>query len=258
MTRTTNAIIIVAAILCSLQLARGESMPLENELKSFSVKTGATRIIYSAGSNGASMTVMNPQAYPMLVQSEVMMEDRKTRAPFIVTPPLFRLDGHQQSRIKVIATSSHNNDTKESLYWLCVTGIPPEADADWTGDAYRKKKAGQHATLLTQLRIKSCLKLLVRPSSLRGTPEDFASSLTWAKRGRTLTVSNPTPFFMNLRSVQLGKSSVANAEYVPPMGKRQLRIPADASGQVHWRLITDYGGDSKAFTSDLSTDPVSH
>jgi len=31
MTRTTNAIIIVAAILCSLQLARGESMPLENE-----------------------------------------------------------------------------------------------------------------------------------------------------------------------------------------------------------------------------------
>lgn len=258
MTRITNTAVISVAILCMIHLARGEDVSIENELQSFSVRTGATRVIYSAGSPGASMTVINPQAYPMLVQSEVMMEDRKTRAPFIVTPPLFRLDGHQQSRIKVIATSSHNNETKESLHWLCVTGIPPEADADWTGDAYKKKKAGQHATLLTQLRIKSCLKLLVRPSSLRGHPEDFASGLTWAKRGKTLTVSNPTPFFITLRSVQLGKSSVANPEYVPPMGKRELSIPADASGQVHWRLITDYGGDSKEFTSDMSTDPVSH
>lgn len=258
MTRTTNAIIIVAAILCSLQLARGESMPLENELQSFSVKTGATRIIYSAGSNGASMTVMNPQAYPMLVQSEVMMEDRKTRAPFIVTPPLFRLDGHQQSRIKIIATSNHDNDMTESLFWLCLKGIPPEPDAEWTDEAYKKKRARQHATLLTQLRIKNCLKLLVRPSSLHGTPEDVASSLTWVINGKTLTVNNPTPFFINLRSVQLGNIKVNNTDYVPPMSKRELGIPADAHGPVHWQLITDYGGDSKVFTSELTSVPPSH
>lgn len=258
MTRITNAAVISAAILCTLNLARGENAPLINELRSFSVKTGATRIIYSPGSQGASLTVMNPQGYPMLVQSEIFMEDQKTRAPFIVTPPLFRLDGHQQSRIKIIATSSHDYDTKESLHWLCLTGIPPEADDEWTDEAYKKKQAAQHATLLTQLRIKSCLKLLVRPAALRGTPDDFAFSLTWVKTGKTLTVKNPTPFFMNLRSVQLGKSSVANPEYVPPMSQRELSIPADASGPVHWQLITDYGGDSREFISDLSTASVSH
>ncbi|WP_337021626.1 fimbria/pilus periplasmic chaperone [Pantoea anthophila] len=252
MTGIINAAVISAAILCTLHLARGENAPLINELQSFSVKTGATRIIYSPGSQGATLTVMNPQGYPMLVQSEVFMEDKKTRAPFIVTPPLFRLDGHQQSRIKIIATSSHDVDTKESLHWLCLTGIPPEPDADWTDEAYKKKQAAQHATLLTQLRIKSCLKLFVRPVSLRGTPDDFASSLTWVKSGTTLTVKNPTPFFMNLRCVQLGKVSVEKPEYVPPMGEYKMNIPADTPGPVKWRLITDYGGDSQEFTSTLN------
>ncbi|MCX3308254.1 fimbria/pilus periplasmic chaperone [Pantoea vagans] len=252
MTRITNAAVISAAILCTLNLARGENAPLINELQSFSVKTGATRIIYSPGSQGASLTVMNPQGYPMLVQSEIFMEDQKTRAPFIVTPPLFRLDGHQQSRIKIIATSSHDYDTKESLHWLCLTGIPPEADDEWTDEAYKKKQTAQHATLLTQLRIKSCLKLIVRPSSLKGTPDDFASSLTWVKTGKTLTVTNPTPFFINLKSVLLGKESVNNLDYVPPMGKRELDMPSSADGPVHWRLITDYGGDSQEFTSTLN------
>lgn len=255
MTKSINVIIIMAAILCSLHLARGESLPLENELQSFSVKTGATRLIYFTDSNGASLTVINPQSYPMLVQSEVFAEDRKTPAPFIVTPPLFRLDGHQQSRIKVIATRNHNEGRTESLSWLCLTGIPPEPDAEWTDEADKKKQAGQRATLLTQLRIKSCLKLLTRPSSLKGSPDDFASSLTWEKRGKTLTVTNPTPFFMNLRSVQLGKETVGNPEYVPPLGKRKLSVSADARGPVHWRLITDYGGDSQEFTSDLSMQP---
>ena len=252
MTKSINVIIIMAAILCSLHLARGESLPLENELQSFSVKTGATRLIYFTDSNGASLTVINPQSYPMLVQSEVFAEDRKTPAPFIVTPPLFRLDGHQQSRIKVIATRNHNEDRTESLSWLCLTGIPPEPDAEWTDEADKKKQAGQRATLLTQLRIKSCLKLIVRPASLRGTPDDFASSLTWVKTGKKLTVKNPTPFYINLKSVLLGNAGVENPEYVPPMGERELSIPSDASGPVHWRLITDYGGDSREFTSILN------
>lgn len=258
MTRITNTAVISVAILCIIHQARGEDVPIENELQSFSVRTGATRVIYSPGSPGASMTVMNPQGYPMLVQSEVLMEDKKTRAPFIVTPPLFRLDGHQQSRIKIIATSSHDFDTKESLHWLCLTGIPPEPDADWTDESYKKKQSVSHATLLTQLRIRSCLKLIVRPASVKGTPDDFASSLTWVKNGKTLTVKNPTPFFINFRNVRLGKVSVENPDFVPPMGERKMNLLADSSGSVKWRLITDYGGDSKEFTSDLSAAPPGH
>lgn len=216
------------------------------------MKTGATRIIYSAGTAGATLTVMNPQSYPMLVQSEVVAEDGKSKAPFIVTPPLFRLDGHQQSRIKIVTTHNHDTDTKESLYWLCLTGIPPEPDSEWVDDEFKNKTRGQRATLLTQLRIKTCLKLFIRPSSLTGVPDDVASRLTWAKSGEKLTVRNPTPFFINLKSVQLGTENIANLNYIPPMGKLQFDVSPGAVGPVRWRLITDYGGESREFTSKLN------
>lgn len=251
MFKPINTGVILTAFICAITLARGEEIPVQNELQSFSVKTGATRLVYATNAKGVSLTVMNPQSYPMLVQSDVIGEDRKSKAPFIVTPPLFRLDGHQQSRIKIIATGNHDSDNKESLYWLCLTGIPPEPDSDWTDADYKKEHAGHSATLLTQLRIKSCLKMFIRPSDLKGTPEDFASQLTWEKTGNKLTVNNPTPFYMNLKSVQLGKQNVSSLDYVPPMGKLELSLPAGAQGPVHWQLITDYGGDSKEFTSDL-------
>lgn len=251
MTTLIKASAILAAFICSTTHAREEETPVQHELQSFSVKTGATRLIYATNAQGVSLTVMNPQSYPMLVQSDVIGEDRKTKAPFIVTPPLFRLDGHQQSRIRVIATSNHDSDKKESLYWLCLTGIPPEPDADWTDASDKKQQAGHSATLLTQLRIKSCLKMFIRPSDLKGSPEDFASQLTWETTGNKLTVNNPTPFFMNLKRVLLGKQSVFSLNYVPPMGTLELSLPAGAQGPVHWQLITDYGGDSKEFTSEL-------
>lgn len=248
----TSRKVMLISLLLIPSLACAGSEDIRTELQSFSVKTGGTRLIYSTGNAGATMTIINPQAYPMLVQSEVVGEDKISKAPFIVTPPLFRLDGHQQSRIKVISTGHHEHGTRESLYWLCLTGIPPEPESDWTDADYKKRYSGQAATLQAQLRIKTCLKLLLRPSSLKGTPDDFASRLTWRKSGKKLTVSNPTPFFMNLRTVRLGAVNVADLNYVPPEGSLELNVPSDAQGPVHWQLITDYGGDSREFTSELN------
>lgn len=240
------------ALFSFVSICTAEAHSILNELQQFSVKTGATRVIYYTDSVGTSLTVMNPQSYPILVQSEVLGEDKKSKAPFIVTPPLFRLESQQQSRIRLIAMNKFAHNTTESLHWLCLTGIPPEPDSDWIGADDKKKQAGHRAKILTQLRVKNCLKLLVRPSILRGVPEDFASSLAWTKTGQTLTVTNPTPFYMNLKDVSLGKQRVDNLNYVPPMGNLELKVPANAQGPVHWRLITDYGGDSREFTSQVN------
>lgn len=40
----------------------------------------------------------------MLVQSEVLAENQKDPAPFVVTPPLFRLDALQSSRLRIVRT----------------------------------------------------------------------------------------------------------------------------------------------------------
>lgn len=56
---------------------------------------GGTRVVYQEGKREAAISVTNADTHsPYLVQSwvENYTENNKSRVPFIVTPPLFRLD----------------------------------------------------------------------------------------------------------------------------------------------------------------------
>ncbi|MBZ6387486.1 fimbria/pilus periplasmic chaperone [Pantoea piersonii] len=181
MTRQVNLCIITAAIICSFALTTGKYVPPQKEPQTFHFKSGAAQLIYGENANSVSLTVMNPQLYPMLVQPEVAAEDKKIKAPFIVTPPLFRLDGLQQRRIKGIAIRNHDSDTNEHLFWLCLTGMLPEPESGRTDAGYKKRQRGHGAPFLTQLHLKHCLKLFIRTSRLRHTPDDVASNLPLEK-----------------------------------------------------------------------------
>lgn len=224
---------------------------IDTATKTFSVKLGATRLIYNPESAGATLAIINPQDYPILVQSKVYAEDKQGSAPFIVTPPLFRLDGNQQSRVRVVRTGGTISPDRESLYWLCVTGVPPRADDFWGQDKDGKSQAPKVATLEVQLRINSCIKLMVRPSSLKGDPTDVATSMTWKREGAKLKAINPTPFFMNLKELSVGSKKIEGLEYVPPNGERTFTLPSGISGKVQWKIITDYGGESREYQAVL-------
>ena len=204
----------------------------------FRVTLGSTRVIYPEGAPGAQLSVSNPQDRPMLVQSTVTGEDKKTPAPFLVTPPLFRLEANQQSRLRIIRTGGSLSPTRESLYWLCVKALPPSGDA--SGHA-----AGVSMTV--NMAISMCDKLIFRPSGLKGSPEDSAGALTWTRMGKELRVSNPTPFYMNLKAVNVGGKEVGNLTYVPPQGSVTLPLPADSGPDVKWSVINDQGGESRQF-----------
>ncbi|EHO3245598.1 fimbria/pilus periplasmic chaperone, partial [Escherichia coli] len=99
---------------------------VETTSKVFSLHLGATRVVYNPDSAGETLTVINDQDYPMLVQSEVLAEDQKGAAPFVVIPPLFRLDALQSSRLRIVRTGGDFPSDRESLQWVCVKGIPPK------------------------------------------------------------------------------------------------------------------------------------
>lgn len=231
--------------------AAGNPQKIDTATKTFSVKLGATRLIYNPDSAGGTLAIINPQDYPILVQSKVYAEDKQGNAPFVVTPPLFRLDGNQQSRVRVVRTGGDFAPDRETLYWMCVTGVPPKADDVWGQDKDGKSQAPKVATLEVQLRINSCIKLLVRPSSLKGDPADVAPSIVWKRDGSKLKAANPTPFFMNLKEVSVGGKKVEGLEYIPPKGERTFTLPAGAAGKVQWKVITDYGGDSREYQAAL-------
>lgn len=219
--------------------------------KEFSLHLGTTRVIYNLDSSGETLRVINGQDYPMLVQSEVLTEDQKSRAPFVVTPPLFRLDGLQSSRLRVVRTGGNFPSDRESLQWLCVKGIPPKADDQWAETQDKKKQVGK-VSLQVQVSVSSCIKLFVRPPSVKGHPDDVAGNVEWKKVGDTLKGSNPTPFYINLSELKVGGKDVQDRHYIAPFSSYDYVLPSGATDKVKWNIITDYGGKSGYFETVLT------
>ncbi|EJD2112444.1 fimbria/pilus periplasmic chaperone [Salmonella enterica] len=80
------------------------------------VLLGASRVIYPGNnSRGVTLTVSNQVSHPFLVKSMVLDESRQHGAPFIVTPPLFRLDGGQRNTLTITRTGGRFPADREAL-----------------------------------------------------------------------------------------------------------------------------------------------
>ena len=185
------------------------------------VVTGGTRLIYPGGKKESSLSVTNNDATPYLIQSWV--ESNKGAAPFLLTPPLFRLEGEQQTRLRVIY-SGGLPENKESMFWMNIKAIPSS-----------QAKAGAN-TLQTRI------KLIYRPKSIEGTPEMVTEQLRWTRSGNTLQVMNPTAFYMNFAEVKVGGAEVKEANWVGPGETARFQLPGVSAGALQWKLINDYGG----------------
>lgn len=215
-------------------------------IKNYSVGLGATRIIYGIKSKGSVMYVNNPNPYPMLVQSTVKSEDYKSNSPFAISPPLFRLDAKQQSKIKIILTGEPLYSDRETLYWMCIMGIPPKLDDNWSSGDSLKVNASTTAAMQFNVRVSQCIKLIVRPDSLTQTPNDVEDLVTWSVNGKKLKASNPTKYYMNVNSISVDNVKIQNPDYISPLSDKYYSLPNNVIGKtLEWSVISDTGGDSE-------------
>lgn len=171
-----------------------------------------------------------------LIQSWVDAgENNPAKAPFIVTPPLFRLDGNQKNVIRVIRAGGDLSADRESLYWLNVKAIPSTAKKNNT---------------LT-IAIKTRIKLIYRPGSVTGTPDEAAKNLTWRHQGNQLEVRNNSPFWITFQQVKFGSSEVKEPGMVGPFSSASMIAPAGGGHSVSWNIINDYGGNSALQTATV-------
>ncbi|MCW3417785.1 fimbria/pilus periplasmic chaperone [Escherichia coli] len=71
-------------------------------VKEFSVKVDRSRLIAHESSHGSLLTIENSHKYPILVQTRIINEDKKGKSEhFIATPPIFRLNEGQKSKIRI-------------------------------------------------------------------------------------------------------------------------------------------------------------
>ena len=202
------------------------------------LEVGGTRLIYDGGKREASLSISNPDKVPYLVQSWVEATNNNAdKAPFIITPPLFRFDGSQQNVLRVVHSGGDLPSDKESLYWMNIKSIPSASSA--------------HQNTL-QIAVKTRIKLIYRPQGLKGIPEEHTQKLSWHRESNRLQVTNPTPFYMNFQEVKVGDVEIRDVTYVAPMATESFALPPGATGaSVSWKIISDYGGMGESHKKSL-------
>lgn len=205
------------------------------------IQLGRTRVIYDASKKEASLPLVNTEKeLPWLIQSWVMNTDNKTRAPFIITPPLFRLDPKSEQTLRIMKSDNITKQNIESLYYLIVRMIP-------ASDRQDEKNNVLHLIYKTQI------KLFYRPEGMNGRAEDACKDLRFSLSGQQLKIENSSNFHTVFSSLSVGSNKV-QADMVAPQSNLTLPLSTrGASSTVSWRCINDYGGTTSAYTAALSS-----
>jgi len=212
-----------------------------------------TRIVLDESRGEATAQARNGGDQPVLLQSWIDTGDaavgpQNAVSPFILTPPVTRVDAQKGQSIRIIKAGDIANPQQESLFWFNVLEIPPKPTEQLaTGDN------------LLQLSFRTRIKLFYRPTGLPGTADQAHEQLCFSYEAATgrLTVRNPTPYHITFRKLALRESTSGPAiaelgktteRMVEPTSERVFPLPSRrapaAKLVVTYSVINDYGGDT--------------
>lgn len=201
-----------------------------------------TRIIYPSSAREVPIEVSNQdKTRSYLVQSWVsdFGNDTKKQTPFVVTPPLVKLDAQQNSLFRLIFTATQKlPDDRESIFWLNVKSIPG-----------MDEESAQTPNQL-QFAVQNQLKVFYRPDNLPGTANSAYTRLTFKIKNNQLIASNPTPYFVTFRTLSVDgkpvsfKGNGAIKMMISPFGEQSYLLTSSLphNSRIEWSAINDYGG----------------
>ncbi len=196
------------------------------------VVLGATRVIYPQGNKQVSLAVTNTDEKALfLIQSWFTESEGKKSNDFVVTPPLFKLMPKKENTLRIIYVGANPLPAdRESVYYLNAKAIPAISEA------------AQNSNTL-QIATQSVIKLFYRPQGLAVPPIEAPAMLRCNLEGSMLTVHNPSPYFVTMVNLQVGKTRIANM-MVPPLATERADVD-NLTGDVTFQSINDYGSQTK-------------
>ena len=201
------------------------------------VLLGGTRVIFGEKDREASIPLKNTGTVPYVVQTWTDAGEGKNKTPFLVTPPLSRLDPGMENILRILRVPASLPADRESVFWLNVKEIP--------------EKSTEENVL--QIAVRTRIKLFYRPKGLPGKSIEARRQLQWAvstsdKGGAVLKVGNPTPYHITLTTLNInaGQQEI-NADMVAPFGELVYPLTTVKSPQeiqVNFSTLNDYGSES--------------
>lgn len=243
-----RAVFLFAAPLLAASLLVDATAPA-----SAAIMLGGTRVVINERDREASISMKNEANAPFVVQAWIDAGEGKNKTPFLVTPPLSRLDPGVENILRVLRTSDNLLADRESVFWLNVKEIPERA---------------QEENVL-QVAVRSRIKVFYRPAALKdGDASTARRSLKWAvtaapgNPGAALRIANPTPYHITftLLKVNNGQEEI-NPDMVPPRGELVIplkTVKAPQALSLRFTTINDYGGETveEIVNVPASSEPV--
>jgi P pilus assembly chaperone PapD len=215
------------------------------------VIVGGTRVIFPAQDGEVTVRLTNQNSTPALVESWIDSGDEKStpdkvHTPFLITPPLFRMEPNRDQSLRILFTQSDQPlpTDRETVFWLNVLEVPPKpSGAQFQGKNYM------------QLAIRSRLKLFYRPAGLAGDPLKAPGQLTFKASSdagaATLIVHNPSPYYVTIAQITVtagGAAHKVETGMVAPLSDLRLKVTdlkqaPSAGSAIQYDCINDYGAD---------------
>jgi chaperone protein EcpD len=213
-----------------------------------SVVITGTRLIYPANEKEITVILNNNGELPVLVQTWIDSgkpdsSPNTATSPFVLSPPVFRMDPHAVQNLRMIFTGATLPADKESVYWFNLLEVPSSpATADVTNS-------------MLQMAFRSRIKVFYRPESLTGNVSNVLELLQWkvVRRANDFVLEgyNPSAFHITVTGVAVVDNEqrfAGTGEMIAPQTTHQFLLPTlkklpGPNAQVEFIAINDYGAD---------------
>ncbi|WP_313065229.1 fimbria/pilus periplasmic chaperone [Paraburkholderia sp. LEh10] len=126
---------LVSGALVASGLALGALLPCAAQA---SVVVAGTRVVYDAMDTEVTLKLSNVGTSPALTQvwldkGDAREDPSKLDLPFVLTPPLARIDPDKSQTIRISYTGEAMPEDRESLLWFNLLEVPPKPTAAQAG-----------------------------------------------------------------------------------------------------------------------------
>lgn len=216
-----------------------------------SVIVNSTRIVYPQNDNEVTVRLESKNQAPVLVQAALDSGDEQSTpdvatAPFVVIPPIFRMEPGKQQVVRLAYTGQNLPSAQEGLFWFNLLEVPSQ-------------RQGAAQSNQFQLAFRSRIKLFLRPAHLPYGVEAAPGKLQWQRvateQGQALDVFNPSPYHVTFEQIRVQvaeqqhvrEPAAPGAENMVIPGGRQrfalprLTAPLNRCATVAFETLDDFG-----------------
>ncbi len=211
------------------------------------IRLDQTRVVFHENDKNAPAAMTNSGSKPYLVKASVQRtpeaEEPDNSIPFVMTPPLFRLEAENRHTLLVMRDAQVALPAdQESVFYLSFLAIPaslPLEDSD-SNNVAAKVSVG----------IRTTIKLFYRPAALEMKAHEAPSKLTFKPSAQGLVATNPTPYHITLSQLRVNNVRVDIPQpqvMIAPFATQMYETPVSSISQVSWAAINDYGGETELY-----------